>query len=46
MTADATVFVIDDDRVVSKALSLLIESVAIQSSWFWWPRVQRNLASE
>ena len=34
MTADATVFVVDDDRVVSKALSLLIESFGLDVQTF------------
>ena len=34
MTADATVFVIDDDRSVRKALSLLMESVGLDVQTF------------
>ena len=44
MTADATVFVVDDDRVVLKALSLLIESVGLDVQTF--PSAEAFLAHD
>ncbi len=44
MTADATVFVVDDDRSVLKALSLLIESVGLDVQTF--PSAEAFLAHD
>ncbi len=44
MTADATVFVIDDDRSVRKALSLLMESVGLDVQTF--PSAEAFLAHD